>query len=127
MASRSAPAPRRGKNDARAAADRAGHRGRPRGRAAAGADDYLVKPFALAELLARVEALCRRAYGAKEGAFSWAHSKSTSPERRCGGKATEVELTAREWRLLEYLALRRAKSCRGRRSKRTSTMSWSSR
>ena len=32
----------------------------------AGADDYLVKPFALEEFLARVQALCRRAYGTKQ-------------------------------------------------------------
>jgi DNA-binding response OmpR family regulator len=73
----------------------------------AGADDYLVKPFALAELLARVEALCRRAYGAKSGALCIGSLEVDLAARRLRRGGLEVELTAREWRLLEYLALRR--------------------
>ncbi len=72
-----------------------------------GADDYLVKPFALAELLARVEALCRRAYGAKAGALRVGPLALDLSARRLQRDGAEVELTAREWRLLEYLALRR--------------------
>ena len=72
-----------------------------------GADDYLVKPFALAELLARVEALCRRAYGAKSGALRIGPLALDLSARRLRRDGAEVELTAREWRLLEYLALRR--------------------
>ena len=72
-----------------------------------GADDYLVKPFALAELLARVEALCRRAYGAKSGALRIGPLALDLSARRLQRDGAEVELTAREWRLLEYLALRR--------------------
>ena len=72
-----------------------------------GADDYLVKPFALAELLARVEALCRRAYGAKSGALRIGPLALDLSARRLQRDGAAVELTAREWRLLEYLALRR--------------------
>lgn len=72
-----------------------------------GADDYLVKPFALAELLARVEALCRRAYGAKAGALLLGPLEIDLAGRRLRRSGAEVELTAREWRLLEYLALRK--------------------
>ena len=72
-----------------------------------GADDYLVKPFALAELLARVEALCRRAYGAKSGALRIGPLELDLSARRLRREGADVELTAREWRLLEYLALRR--------------------
>ena len=72
-----------------------------------GADDYLVKPFALAELLARVEALCRRAYGTKAGALRIGPLDLDLSARRLRRDGADVELTAREWRLLEYLALRR--------------------
>ncbi len=72
----------------------------------AGADDYLVKPFALDELLARVQALCRRAYGTKQPRLKIADLEVDPQARRVqrGGRA--VELTAREYLLLEYLARR---------------------
>ena len=72
-----------------------------------GADDYLVKPFALAELIARVGALCRRAYGAKVGTIHIGNLHLDLSSRRLERDGAEVNLTAREWRLLEYLALRR--------------------
>ena len=72
-----------------------------------GADDYLVKPFALDELLARVAALCRRAYGAKAPALRIGPLDLDFAARRVQREGADVELTAREWRLLEYLARRR--------------------
>ncbi|MBA3652211.1 MAG: response regulator, partial [Chthoniobacterales bacterium] len=72
-----------------------------------GADDYLVKPFALAELIERVRTLCRRAYGNKSGSLRIGALEMELSSRRLRCHGAEVELTAREWRLLEYLALRR--------------------
>jgi len=72
-----------------------------------GADDYLVKPFAMEELIARAGALCRRAYGNKAAVVEIGALSLDLTARRLRRSGVEIELTAREWRLLEYLALRR--------------------
>ncbi len=70
----------------------------------AGGDDYLVKPFAFAELLARVQALVRRASGAKEPTRLVVGDLEmdllTHEVRRAGRR---IELRPKEWALLEYL------------------------
>lgn len=73
----------------------------------AGADDYLVKPFALEELLARVQALGRRAYGTKQPKLLVGKLEIDTVARTVQRNSQPVELTAREYLLLEYLARRR--------------------
>jgi DNA-binding response OmpR family regulator len=69
-----------------------------------GADDYLTKPFAMTELLARTRALRRRATGARHPLVRVADLE-LDPTRlvaRCGGAS--LRLTAKEYALLEHLA-----------------------
>ncbi len=71
-----------------------------------GADDYLVKPFAFDELLARVRALLRRGYGRKRPQIEVADLRIDPAARRVWRGRREITLTRREYALLEYLASR---------------------
>ena len=74
----------------------------------AGGDDYLTKPFAFAELLARIEALARRGAGAGQATRLKVEDLELDLlARRVTRAGREVELTARELKLLEFL-MRRA-------------------
>jgi len=72
----------------------------------AGSDDYLVKPFSLNEMSARVRAQLRKSYDKKASNFQIheLHINFTSKRVMLGGK--ELILTKREYSILEYLAYR---------------------
>ena len=70
----------------------------------AGGDDYLVKPFAFAELLARVEALARRsATVVRETVLRVGDLEVDLVSRRVSRHGREIKLLPREFQLLEYL------------------------
>ncbi len=70
----------------------------------AGGDDYLVKPYAFAELLARIEALTRRGGSrAEETVLKVADLEMDLLARRVRRADTEIDLQPREFTLLEYL------------------------
>jgi two-component system response regulator QseB len=71
-----------------------------------GADDYLVKPFELAELLSRVRALARRSYGFDGETLELRGIVLHLPTRRVTVQDRAVELTASEYVLLKTLLMR---------------------
>ncbi|MCW1922568.1 response regulator transcription factor [Luteolibacter arcticus] len=72
----------------------------------AGADDFLVKPFPLAEALARTRALLRRSFGKKSPLISIGDLEIDPARRSAKRGGIGIEFTALEYRLLEYLAYR---------------------
>src|SRR5215831_1549250 len=70
-----------------------------------GADDYLVKPFDLAELLARLRALIRRSASQGHSVFEISGIVIDTVTRTVRQDGNEIPLTAREYALVEYLAL----------------------
>ena len=71
-----------------------------------GADDYLVKPFAFEEFLARVRALIRRRYETKDPLIRVGDLEINTARKTVRRGGEEIKLTAREYALLEFLALR---------------------
>ncbi|MBL8201560.1 MAG: response regulator [Chromatiales bacterium] len=71
----------------------------------AGADDYVVKPAAIAELAARLRALVRRAHGAGSEQLVIGELALEGSTRRVSYRGSEVELNAREFDLLRELML----------------------
>ena len=73
----------------------------------AGADDYLTKPFEFEELAARVQALARRKYREKAPALQVGPLRLDTTRREAYVEDRAVDLTNREYALLEYLAYRK--------------------
>ena len=71
----------------------------------AGADDYVVKPFQLEEILARLNALLRRAAGFSKPKLDFGPLSLDTTAKRLMVNESVVDLTAYEYKMLEYLML----------------------
>ncbi len=74
-----------------------------------GADDYLVKPFSFDELVSRLRALNRRRAGNKNPVIEIDGLRIDSVSRQVSFAETSIALTPHEYRLLEFLSLRRGR------------------
>jgi DNA-binding response OmpR family regulator len=77
----------------------------------AGADDYLPKPFVIAELVARVKALGRRGLESKPASLRVADLVLDTVGHTARRAGQPIELTAREYRLLEFLMRSAGRIC----------------